>query len=122
MRRNLPDRTDAHRLTVGCISGEAAAFARRSKHTAKARPVGRVHKDDALGYTVTVSHQNGRTTLYANLGEDVRVKVGDRVNAGDVLGTVGTSAISECALPPHLHFAISVDGVTKDPAKYVRLG
>ena len=84
--------------------------------------VERVHKDDALGYTVTVSHANGRTTLYANLGEDVRVKVGDRVNAGDVLGTVGTSAISECALPPHLHFAITVDGVSKDPAKYVRLG
>ena len=82
----------------------------------------RVHKDDALGCTVTVSHANGRTTLYANLGEDVRVKVGDRVNAGDVLGTVGTSAISECALPPHLHFAITVDGTVKDPAKYVRLG
>jgi len=84
--------------------------------------VERVHKDDALGYAVTVSHANGRATLYANLGEDVRVKVGDRVNAGDVLGTVGTSAISECALPPHLHFAITVDGVSKDPAKYVRLG
>ena len=84
--------------------------------------VERVHKDDVLGYTVTVSHANGRTTLYANLGEDVRVKVGDRVNAGDVLGTVGTSAISECALPPHLHFAITVDGTVKDPAKYVRLG
>jgi murein DD-endopeptidase MepM/ murein hydrolase activator NlpD len=84
--------------------------------------VERVEKDDALGYTVTVSHANGRTTLYANLGEDVRVKVGDRLNAGDVIGTVGTSAISECALPPHLHFAITVDGVAKDPAKYVRLG
>lgn len=84
--------------------------------------VERVHQDDALGYTVTVSHANGRTTLYANLGEDVRVKVGDRLNAGDVLGTVGTSAISECALPPHLHFAITVDGAAKDPAKYVRLG
>lgn len=84
--------------------------------------VDRVKKDDALGYSVTVSHANGRATLYANLGEDVRVKVGDRVNAGDVLGTVGTSAISECALPPHLHFAITVDGVSKDPAKYVRLG
>ncbi len=84
--------------------------------------VERVAKDDALGYAVTVSHANGRTTLYANLGEDVRVKVGDKVNAGDVLGTVGTSAISECALPPHLHFAIFVDGAAKDPAKYVRLG
>lgn len=81
-----------------------------------------VEKDDVLGYSVTVSHANGRTTLYANLGEDVRVKVGDRLNAGDVIGTVGTSAISECALPPHLHFAITVDGAVKDPAKYVRLG
>ena len=84
--------------------------------------VDRVWKDDALGYAVSVSHANGRSTLYANLGEDVRVKVGDRLNAGDVIGTVGTSAISECGLPPHLHFALFVDGVSKDPAKYVRLG
>ncbi len=84
--------------------------------------VERVAKDDALGYTVVVQHANGRSTLYANLGEDVRVKVGDRLNAGTVLGTVGTSAISECALPPHLHFAVYVDGKAKDPKKYVRIG
>lgn len=84
--------------------------------------VERVYKDDALGYTVVVQHANDRTTVYANLGENVRVKVGDRLNAGDVVGTVGTSAISECALPAHLHFAVLVDGKAKDPAKYVRLG
>ncbi len=81
-----------------------------------------VKKDDTLGYMVTVQHANGKNTVYANLGEDVRVKAGDRINAGDVIGTVGTSAISECALPAHLHFAVLVDGVPKDPAKYVRLG
>ena len=84
--------------------------------------VASVKKDDTLGYSVRVQHANGRETLYANLGEDVRVKEGDRVSAGDVLGTVGSSAISECALPPHLHFAVLVDGTPKDPAKYVRLG
>ncbi|MBQ1820190.1 MAG: peptidoglycan DD-metalloendopeptidase family protein [Clostridia bacterium] len=84
--------------------------------------VERVAKDDALGYTVVVSHANSRTTMYANLSEDIRVKVGDRLNAGDVIGTVGTSAISECAEKPHLHFAVYVDGAPKDPAKYVRLG
>ena len=84
--------------------------------------VERAEKDDALGYTVIVQHSNGRSTVYANLGEDVRVKAGDKVSAGDVLGTVGTSAISECSLPPHLHFAVRVDGTPKDPAKYVRLG
>ena len=81
-----------------------------------------VRKDDALGYSVRIGHANGRTTLYACLGEDVRVKEGDRVSAGDVIGTVGTSAISECALPAHLHFAVSVDGTPKDPSKFVRLG
>ncbi len=81
-----------------------------------------VKKDDTLGYTVKVQHANGRTTLYANLSEDVRVKEGDRVSAGDVIGTVGKSAISDCALAPHLHFAVFVDGKPKDPAKYVRLG
>ena len=84
--------------------------------------VERVYKDDALGYTVTVQHAGGRTTVYACLGESVRVKVGDRLNAGDVIGVVGTSAISECALPAHLHFAVLVEGKAKDPAKYVRLG
>lgn len=84
--------------------------------------VEKVEKDDALGYTVRVQHSNGRTTVYANLGEDVRVKAGDKVSAGDVLGTVGTSAISECALSPHVHFAILVDGTPKDPSKYVRIG
>ena len=84
--------------------------------------VEKVEKDDALGYTVRVQHSNGRTTVYANLNEDVRVGAGDKVSAGDVLGTVGTSAISECALPPHVHFAILIDGAAKDPGKYVRIG
>ena len=80
-----------------------------------------VGKDDALGYFVRIEHTNGRATLYANLGEDLRVRVGDRVNAGDAIGTVGTSAISECAEKPHVHFAVLENGVPKDPAKYVRL-
>jgi murein DD-endopeptidase MepM/ murein hydrolase activator NlpD len=83
--------------------------------------VSEVGTDDALGYFVKVEHANGRSTLYANLGEDLRVKVGDRVNGGDAIGTVGTSAISECAEKPHVHFAVFENGVPKDPAKYVRL-
>lgn len=84
--------------------------------------VERVGKDDALGYIVVVQHANGKSTLYGNLAEAIRVRPGDKVSAGDVLGTVGTSAISECAEKPHLHFAVYVDGTPKDPAKYVRLG
>ena len=81
-----------------------------------------VREDDVLGYTVEIKHSNGRSTLYASLGADVRVKKGDKVNAGAVIGTVGTSAISECALEPHLHFAFFIDSKPVDPKKYVRLG
>ncbi|MDO4564635.1 MAG: M23 family metallopeptidase [Clostridia bacterium] len=81
-----------------------------------------VYEDDALGFTVIVEHSSNRTTLYANLSESIPVKAGDKVNAGTVIGTVGSSAISECALEPHLHFAFYVDGVAKDPADYVKLG
>ncbi len=84
--------------------------------------VSAVREDDVLGYTVEIKHSNGRETLYANLGSDVRVKKGDKVNAGAVIGSVGTSAISECALEPHLHFAFRIDGKPVDPKKYVRLG
>ena len=84
--------------------------------------VSAVREDDVLGYTVEIKHSNGRETLYANLGSDVRVKEGDKVNAGAVIGSVGTSAISECALEPHLHFAFRIDGKPVDPKKYVRLG
>ena len=84
--------------------------------------VSAVREDDVLGYTVEIKHSNGRETLYANLGSDVRVKKGDKVNAGAVIGSVGTSAISECALEPHLHFAFRIDGKPVEPKKYVRLG
>ncbi|MDO4543918.1 MAG: M23 family metallopeptidase [Clostridia bacterium] len=81
-----------------------------------------VYEDDALGYTVIVEHTSDRLTLYANLSDSIPVKVGDRVNAGTVIGTVGSSAISECAEVPHLHFAFYVGGSAKDPADYVKLG
>lgn len=61
-------------------------------------------------------------SLYAALGSDIRVKEGDKVNAGTVIGSVGNSAITECASGPHLHFAFYVDGIAVDPAKYVKLG
>lgn len=83
--------------------------------------VEKVYTDDALGCTVTVAHTNGRTSLYANLAEDVPVKAGQKVNAGDALGTVGNTAISECADLPHLHFGFLVDEKSVDPMDYVTL-
>ena len=84
--------------------------------------VERVYTDDQLGVTVIVKHSSDRKTLYANLNETVPVRAGDKVNAGTVLGTVGKTAISECAQESHLHFAFFVKGKAVDPAAKVKLG
>ena len=84
--------------------------------------VEKVYTDDTLGVTVIGSHSSDRKTLYANLNETVPVKAGDKVNAGTVLGTVGKSALCECALESHLHFAFYVNGKAVDPATNVKLG
>ena len=84
--------------------------------------VEKVYTDDQLGVTVVVKHSSDRKTLYANLNETVPVRAGDKVNAGTVLGTVGRTAISECALESHLHFAFYVKGKAVDPTARVKLG
>ena len=84
--------------------------------------VEKVYTDDQLGTTVIVKHSSDRKTLYANLNETVPVRAGDKVNAGTVLGTVGRTALSECALESHLHFAFFVKGKAVDPTAKVKIG
>ena len=78
-----------------------------------------VVNDDMLGVTVTVDHGAGLKSVYANLDEAVDVDAGDPVEAGTVIGTVGTTAISESAGPSHLHFAMKEYGVAVDPMNYL---
>ncbi len=84
--------------------------------------VSSVYTHDALGITVEVSHDGGMISMYANLAENPPVKKGQKLNAGAVIGKVGDTAPSECALEPHLHFAIYRDNTPLDPAAYVLLG
>ncbi len=81
--------------------------------------VERVYEDDELGFCVIISHDNGHTTVYAGLSEDIPVSEGERVNQNALIGTCGNSAASECALPPHIHFEYHIDGIPKDPKAYV---
>ncbi len=81
----------------------------------------KIYKDDALGQVVTIQHNNDRVSLYANLDEDVPVKEGKKVNAGDVIGKIGTTALSECAEAPHLHLGFFVKGEPVDPMEYVTI-
>ena len=81
-----------------------------------------VYEDETLGYTVVIRHEGGYTTHYSSLGEDVRVRAGDVVKMGDVIGTVGETALVETVLGPHVHFSVTYQDVPVDPAEFLNLG
>lgn len=73
-------------------------------------------KEDALwGICIIVDHKNGLEGHYYGLSEDVSVKAGDEVKAGDTIGKAGNSAEAECAEEPHIHFGVKQDGSWIDP-------
>jgi len=80
-----------------------------------------IYEDDALGMVVTIDHTNDRTSLYANLDMDVPIAEGKKVNAGEVIGKVGDTAISECGQLPHLHFGFFEKGVPVNPMEHVTI-
>nr|MDD6335044.1 peptidoglycan DD-metalloendopeptidase family protein [bacterium] len=79
-------------------------------------------KNDALmGMTVTIEHTDSVKTIYSSLQETVKVKAGDQLKKGDIIGAVGTTAISECEEGAHLHFEVWINDKPIDPACYLEL-
>ena len=77
-------------------------------------------KEDALmGTTVTVEHDGGYQTTYANLQTAPPVEAGDIVSAGQIIGAVGATAAAESAQGPHLHFSVSKYGEAIDPHEFL---
>ncbi|XQR04692.1 peptidoglycan DD-metalloendopeptidase family protein [Acetobacterium wieringae] len=63
------------------------------------------------GNMVKIDHGDGLITAYAHLSS-ILASVGDLVDAGDIIGLVGSTGNST---GPHLHFEILQDGVPIDP-------
>ena len=70
----------------------------------------------AIGYHVNVRLRNGDMMQYNHMTEALRVKTGDTVEQGQVIGTMGSTGYSTGA---HLHFGIQVDGEWIDPEPYL---
>ena len=81
-----------------------------------------IYRDELYGVTIKIDHTDGVSSYYSNLSESIpqNITVGTAVNAGDVIGGVGESALCEIAEVPHLHFEVRADGLVKDPAAYFR--
>lgn len=74
--------------------------------------------DNSWGNHVKIKHKNGFWTMYAHLAHGtVKVKVGDKVKKGQVLGYMGSTGPSTAA---HLHFEVYDKGGTRiDPYPYL---
>lgn len=93
-------------IDIACEDGTSVSAAGDGK-------VLSVDESGALGTSVTLDHGNGITTKYAAL-KGVKVKSGEKVSAGDIIGTV-TTVPSECADQSHLHFEVCKNGHSADP-------
>ena len=81
--------------------------------------VTQVIDDDLMGTSVTIAHDGGYETVYSNLQSVPTVSEGQGVSAGEVIGSVGCTSIAEFAVPAHLHFAVTKDGVPCDPKEFL---
>ncbi|MDB9524526.1 M23 family metallopeptidase [Oscillatoria sp. CS-180] len=77
--------------------------------------VGRVSDGFELhGNTIGVDHGQGVESIFIHLNS-INVQEGDFVQAGQVIGTVGSTGAST---GPHLHWGLYVNGVAVDPAPW----
>lgn len=67
-----------------------------------------------LGKHVVIDHGFGYESLYAHLS-NFNVRVGQRVQRGDVIGYVGNTGLSVAS---HLHYEIKLNNVNVDPVNY----
>ena len=70
---------------------------------------------DGLGNYVVIDHGDFHT-LYAHMKDGPTLEVGDVVQAGDIVGTVGSTGRST---GPHLHFEVGVGGVKFDGLEFL---
>jgi len=83
--------------------------------------VAQIWDDVRMGRCLAVKHGGDSYTIYKNLTAEhpEGIVVGAAVKAGDVIGTVGDSAMVEIAEEPHLHLEMTVAGIQVDPTEYL---
>lgn len=70
------------------------------------------------GNTVEITHGNGLKTRFGHLSK-IRVKEGQKLKRGDVIGDVGSTGRS---ISPHLHYEVHKDGRPVNPLFYIMDG
>ncbi len=74
-------------------------------------------QEGGAGYYVALSHGDGYGSIYMHMTHYI-VSVGQYVDAGEVIGYMGSTGGSTGT---HLHFGISYNGVYVNPADYINI-
>ena len=72
---------------------------------------------NGYGILVEIEHANGLITRYAHMSANL-VRTGETVNAGDLIGKVGSTGRST---GPHLHFEVRKDTKPVNPSNFLRI-
>ena len=100
-----------HGTDIGAPKG-SAVIAPAAGIVSRVRP-----SNEGFGNLLEITHADGVVTRYGQL-ERFLVEMGDDVEAGQKIATVGSSGRST---GPHLHLEIYVDGEMRDPADHIPL-
>lgn len=76
-----------------------------------------VARDGTYGLMIDIKHSSKVITRYAHLSRSM-VKKGERVSRGEVIALAGSTGRST---GPHLHYEVRVNGVAKDPMRFLKL-
>ena len=79
------------------------------------------YEDEGLGTTVVIRHENGYVTMYSSLDAEVTVAAGDTVELGQQIGYVGSSALLETSIGEHVHFCVTQNDASINPADFFAL-
>ena len=72
----------------------------------------------SFGKVIRIRHNYGIMTTYGHLAK-INIRRGDIVNEGQVIGKMGRTGKVKGA---HLHYEISVNGKSQNPATYIKIG
>ncbi|QIL19632.1 peptidoglycan DD-metalloendopeptidase family protein [Thermomonas sp. HDW16] len=73
-----------------------------------------VGRKGGYGNAVILDHGSGKSTLYGHMSRFAKIRAGQRVAQGTVIGYVGSTGMST---GPHLHYEFRVNGVQVNPLK-----
>jgi murein DD-endopeptidase MepM/ murein hydrolase activator NlpD len=68
-----------------------------------------------FGKVIVLDHGYGIRSRYGHL-EEYKVQLGDHVDRGDIVGTIGNTGRST---GPHLHYEVEVNGIAENPRNYI---